>query len=202
MKLAAREKRTILIGAVIAVVVGGYMVVGRLARATPGSGGVADHKRQFFDASAQIKRYGIVGSDLKKQADTLHVEVPTDAPPEQMKQLVEKFESLAGRVNVQIRNITQLKSQTRQTAARGPGPTELKLDLTCPGYAALVRFIDNLEQSSVPIVVDQINITTIGGRGGGGPGPRGRGGPEGGQKRQIQAALKIYTYLFPEKAQQ
>jgi Tfp pilus assembly protein PilO len=211
MNLAPRERRTILIGLTLAVVVGGYAwVIRPLARRLQGTGATSEHLRsQFADARTRLGRYEAVGRELKSLTDKLHVEVPKDSPPDQMKQLVEKFEQLAGRANVQIRNITQLKSQARTVAARGASPrTELKIDLTCQGFAGLARFVDSLEEATVPIVVDQISITTTGGRsggGGGGGGDRSRGrGPGSGesQRRQLQAALKVYTYLFPERAQQ
>ncbi|MBM3334380.1 hypothetical protein FJY63_06940, partial [Candidatus Sumerlaeota bacterium] len=165
-----------------------------------------------------------------KLTEELHIEAPTDAPTDQQKRLVDSLESLASRSGVQIRNMMQLKSQARATAARGTRPTELKLDLTCKSLAALVRFIDGLEQSKVPIVIDQMSITASGGQtpGSGTPsGPtegsnptmppemRGPGGMPGpgmsremgrrssrGRERQMQVALKMYTYLFPERAQQ
>jgi len=216
MKIAARERRTILIGLVLAVVVGGYTwVVRPLVRKMRGASTVSDQLRgQFADARTRIGRYDAARRELNVLTANLHVEVPTDSPPDQMKRLVEKFEQIAGRSGVQIKNITQLKSQARATATRGPARTELKLDITCQSSVGLVRFVDNLEQAGVPIVAEQITITTAGGRGGTGgaaapsrsrgpaPGPGGPGGPGGPPKREIQAALKVYTYLFPEKAQQ
>lgn len=208
MNLAPREKRTLLIGAAIVAVAGLYLGVSRLKSVVAGAGAEGDQKKQMFsDARTRIVRYETVGNELKKLTDTLRVEIPADAPTDQMKKLVERFESIAGRSGVQIRNLTQLKSQARATAARGPARTEMKLDLTCQGFVGLVRFIDSLEQASVPIVVDQISITTSAGRSGGASssssrdfrGSSGRGGPG---RREIQVALKIYTYLFPERVQQ
>jgi hypothetical protein len=204
MSLAPREKRTVLIGLAIVLVVGVYMGVTRLRRALSGSTTATERTvSQFADARTRIVRYERVGKDLSTLTKDLHVEIPTGAPSDQMKRLVDQFEQLAGRSGVQIRNITQLKSQARATTARGPLRSEIKLDLTCPGFASLARFVDSLEQATVPIVVDQISITTTGGRTGSSGGSP-RGGRMGGQpaRRELQAALKIFTYLFPERAQQ
>ena len=214
MSMAPREKRTVLIGLALAFVVGGYTwVVKPLAKKLRGTNVTTEHLHsQFADARTRIGRYEAANRELANLTNTLHVEVPSDAPQDQMTRLVEKFEQFAGRANVQIRNITQLKSQVRTTAARGASSprTELKLDLNCQGFAPLVRFIDSLEQASTPIVVDQISITSTGGRGGGGGGsggsggggPRGRGPGGEASRRQLQVALKIYTYLFPERIRQ
>ncbi len=202
MNLAPRERRTIVIGAIVVAVVGLWMGAKKIGAAIAGSRRGGDYKTaQFADASARIKRYALVSKELKQQTEALKIEVPKEPPEDQMKKLVERFEQLAGRSNVQIRNITQLKAQARTATARTAASTrmELKLDLTAPSYAGLVRFIDSLEQASVPIVVDQISITAMGGRSSAGASRSGRSGEQ--QKRQLQAALKIYTYLFPEKAQ-
>jgi Tfp pilus assembly protein PilO len=204
MKIAPREKRVILIGLALAAVVGGYTwVVKPLAGRLRGSSPTTERLRsQFADARVRIGRYDAARRELKALTDTLKIEVPQGAPTDQQKALVERFEQLAGRSSVQIRNITQLKSQARTITARGPSRTELKLDLNCPGFAGLVRFIDSLEQGSVPIVVDQISITTTGGRSGSGMPSRSGRGPGESQRRQLQAAVKVYTYLFPERVQQ
>ncbi|MCX8036841.1 MAG: GspMb/PilO family protein [Candidatus Sumerlaeia bacterium] len=203
MNLAPRERRTIMIGAIIVAAVGLWLGAKKIGAVIAGSRRGGDYMTaQFVDASGRIKRYALVSKELKQQTEALKIQVPNEPPEDQMKKLVERFEQLAGRSNVQIRNITQLKAQARTATARAAASTrmELKLDLTAASYAGLVRFIDSLEQASVPIVVDQISITAMGGRSSAGGSRGGRGGGEP-QKRQLQAALKIYTYLFPEKAQ-
>jgi len=207
MNLAPREKRTVLIGLAVVLVVGVYAGVTRLKRVLAGSGTDTEQTlSQFADARTRINRYERVAKDLSTMTKDLHVEIPTGAPSDQMKRLVEQFEQLAARSGVQIRNITQLKSQARAVTGRGPSRSEIKLDLTCQGFAGLARFVDSLEQSTIPIVVDQVSITTTGGRTAASSGGRGGGGGgrAGGQqgRREIQAALKIFTYLFPERAQQ
>lgn len=232
MKLQSREKRTIIIGLTIAAVVLGYTrIIRPLTSSARETSVAAEGKRGLFvEAARRLRQHETVSVQMKKLTEELHIEVPTDSPTDQLKRLVENLESLAGRSAVQIRNVMQLKSQARATAARGTHLTELKLDLTCKSFASLARFVDGLEQSKVPIVVDQMSITASGGQspGSGAPsgptegsnttmppqfkGPAAMSGsgmpPEmarrssRGRERQLQVALKIYTYLFPERAQQ
>lgn len=214
MNLSPRERRTVLIGAAIAIVVGGYVWVARplvrvARRSSPSS--VTHQRARFVDARARILRYASVGREIASLSENLHVEIPTESPSDQMKQLVEKFEKISGRSRVKINNIQQLKSRARKGATRGMSRTELRLDLSSESFASLLRFIDGLEEATVPIVLDQISITTSGGRGPQqrGPTPPASGAPperaasgRSSSKRQVRAALKIHTYLFPERAQQ
>jgi type II secretory pathway pseudopilin PulG len=240
MNIAPREKRTLLIGLVVVLLVGILMGVSRLKAMTRSGSSEADKKRTAFaDARARIAAYQTVGVDLKKLTDNLHVEIPTDSSADQRKRLTEVFDSVANRSSVQIRTFTLLKVQqtkgASRTAARGVTPVEIKLDVNCRGFAGLVRFIDGLERATVPIVVDQVSITTTGGRGGssgsrgsrggssmpggmgpggtmmspggtmmgpGGPMTMGPGGSGASSRRELQASLKIFTYIFPEKVQQ
>ena len=228
MSLAPREKRTILIGSVIIVLVVGWTgglrpLLNKRRASTPAASQQVD---RFAQACDQIERLKQVRADLAKLTDDLHVEVPAASPLEQMKDLVEKFESLAGRAQVKITNLTELRSRARTSTTRAGERTEMKLDLTCSSLVSLVRFIDGLEEMPAAIAFDQLSITTGGGRSdtsqrgespssrsgpsrGGGPpseGPPGRGGRDGGGggggKIQMQATLRIHTYLFPDKVQQ
>jgi len=215
MNLSARERRTIVIGAAAVVVILGYLwgirpLVRAVRRSRPTT---IDQRGRFADARTRIIRYASAAREISSLSENLHVEIPTESPSDQMKQLVEQFEQLSGRARVKINNIQQLKSRARKGATPGMSRTELRLDLTAESFACVVRFIDSLEEATVPIVLDQISITTSGGRGGsaqrgpapsGPPGaPPGSGGPPGrsSSNRQIQAAMKIHTYLFPERAQ-
>jgi len=210
MSLAPREKRTVLIGAAAVILVLGYLYVARPVLAhLRGSGARSAQQQgnQFKQARLRVGEFTAVTAELDKLKTALRVEVSQAAASEQMQKIIEKFESLSGRANVRITNIQQLKTKARTaTTARGPVSTAIELQLNAENFASIWQFLDSLEQESVPIVCDQINITATGGRGGpegggspgGPPNPRGRGGS---QKRQIQANLKIHTYLFPEKAE-
>jgi hypothetical protein len=202
MNLQPRERRTILIGAVIALVVGGYTWVLRPLLSSRGTGDASYQQSQFGAAFARLREYGAVGRDVQSLGEKLNVEVPTGSASDQMKQLVEQFESLSGRAQGKITNIQQVPARGRDRSSQSAQKTDLRMDLTFQNFAGVVRFLYHLERLKVPIVTDHLSVTTSSGRSGG----SGRGGSSrsggGSGKRQIQVSLKVHTYLFPEKAQQ
>lgn len=201
MKLSPRERRTVLIGLVVAVAVGGYSWVLRpLIRSVRGSGSLATRQRSLFaDACVRLENYQRTTRELEALVRELNLEIPDKPPSDQMEDLVKRLEALSGRSRVKLNKITRLKSRTRGRTGRSPSRTSLKLDLRCDNFASIVRFIDALENEPVPIAFDQLTITASGGQAGPSRPPTRGPSPPGGSRKEgkIQVALTIHTYLFP-----
>jgi len=207
MSLSPRERRTVIIGVAIVVLVAGYTwVLKPLLGTSRGLRPAAASSRRslFADASTRIIRYASVRRELESLGRSLNVEVPDDSPSDQIKRFVQRLEYLSGKARVRINNIQQLRSRARRGVARTPSRVELRLDLAGQNFASIVRFLDSLEQEPIPIAFDQVTITTTGAsRSSGKAPPAGRPpGRSSSRGRQIQAAIKIHTYLFPKKAVQ
>jgi hypothetical protein len=197
MNLAPREKRTIVIGAIlVAVVIIPLYVVKPLLNRGGGRAASSQQQQQqneFARQRERILKYESVSRQVESLQKDLGVEVSHEPGYEQMSNLVEQLGQLSGRAQVPINNLQQLKSRTRGGSDEGTGRAEMVLKLTGKNFVSVVRFLDNLEDASFPVAFDQLTINASGG-GGGDSRDRSRG-----RGRQIQGSLQIHTYLFPEK---